>query len=1258
MAESNGLIAAKGSTILKCSPVNYGVNHARWDRPNDYLPWTKLRLVRKYGGYPQHETDGATLYEASSTAAFVVPSAVASATGFNYQGSFSGGGVGYVGDGNGLAGVSFSGGGSITDPNGALSGPISTFSRTSGTNVYGGGGGSFSATGGSGSGAKIKFTVQGYLGDGLFAVELTVDTAGTGYKVGDVLTIPSSSLPVGSDTFVIQVTAITTASTPATVSYTVTPSTSTGGGSGASVRVTRSGYLGQPGWTVSSVDVISEGGGYAIGNTLTVSSSLIGGTANGATTLTLTVTSIISSGISTVAYFNVASTSGGTGSGATFDVYRTGPAGSYSNVTNVVQRNAGSGYATTGAAVTIAASVIGGTTGGALTLNLNSGTVVSTGGTISSVVYTQSAIRALASWSDTAIASTGGTILSEASKTYTNVPLYTALGSGTGAIATITRNSSGIINGVTITSPGNGYIVGDLLIAPAEFIGGDTAKSDQFGDSSYYHVYDDGVRTFSSSPAAYTTQPEPGYTSAALKGKEVFYAVYAQYPTSGSTEAWINLSKTSTVSVKDTGMLDYLKQHLPATYFNDNETDLSDFLSLFAFHLELYKSEATHVFTMTDAQLTDASLLRGFLSQIGVKFEDVQDVSMGRQVMDNFGAILTQKGSIAGIKQLIKSYTGYDVTITNGINLLPGINTSSFEQDAGWWTQGIYATSATDATKLGVGVAFALATSATGVTPFTSTSAANAQSGMAAVFLLAPASGGSTSSLGVGPKRAVITGKSTTVINGVTYDTLTINANEPAVGDYVVTPLDYATVSTSPNAALSVIPGTRVKSRISNLVFSLDTRIGSGSNADVGDEVWFSKTAIDRQGTSTAFIPVIQNVPYAFSTYVNHGTSTSTISTVTANILWRDISGSIIGTTPSVGIPLTNTTTAQPVSTWSRATVSGLPPATAVYAEPVLQLTPPTTSGSYYIDAAMVNQGVAISRRARSSTTATITTAAAHGFTSGAQVTVSGVGGTNNPFDGTYAITGVTSTTFTYTTTSSGTIASATSTGLAASARPYEDARKVTLTLNTSGTTDTADMIASKKARLETTLADNLTLTQTKVNTQGAALTATVTSATRYPTPNRKKPSLTVVNAVSNGSTIVYTVLEDFDFFSSVFMQVQGATPAGYNYAYVVANANYTNKTITVTSTATPGAYVSGGVLSLLSGAETLFTTQLSHSFEVGQTVNVGTNPGASANPIVCVPSSTSFITESNVTAAPSSTSGVTVTAVVDNGVSNNYVIQ
>lgn len=56
---------------------------------------------------------------------------------------------------------------------------------------------------------------------------------------------------------------------------------------------------------------------------------------------------------------------------------------------------------------------------------------------------------------------------------FTNIPLYSISGKGTGARATITVSALGVVTGVTITTPGDGYVDGEILgITPGSMGGG------------------------------------------------------------------------------------------------------------------------------------------------------------------------------------------------------------------------------------------------------------------------------------------------------------------------------------------------------------------------------------------------------------------------------------------------------------------------------------------------------------------------------------------------------------------------------------------------------------------------------------------------------------------------------------------------------------------------------------------------------------------------------------------------------------------
>ena len=93
-----------------------------------------------------------------------------------------------------------------------------------------------------------------------------------------------------------------------------------------------------------------------------------------------------------------------------------------------------------------------------------------------------------------------------------------------------------------------------------------------------------------------------------------------------------------------------------------------------------------------------------------------------------------------------------------------------------------------------------------------------------------------------------------------------------------------------------------------------------------------------------------------------------------------------------------------------------------------------------------------ISNAERASSTATITTSTAHGYVAGDEVVVSGLASTFAPLNGTYTIlTTPLATTFTYTTTTSGVIASGVASG---TALVEANGRAVTDFLSQGSTTD------------------------------------------------------------------------------------------------------------------------------------------------------------------------------------------------------------
>lgn len=293
-------------------------------------------------------------------------------------------------------------------------------------------------------------------------------------------------------------------------------------------------------------------------------------------------------------------------------------------------------------------------------------------------------------------------------------PVSTSGVKGKGLVISVTPLGS-----ITIVSGGGDYAVNDIVRLPGNSLVDPTGVSTtrlsgstlntQLGVSNTFHVYDNST---------YATTANPGISSGTnpynKEYSKYYYSLFAYVapsnaayvPTisniitlvnSGSNVAyngftWVKLAEASSVVVhKNTirSTKDVLLDHLPAFYSNkDNANqnkDLSDFLSLFAFHLDVYLAETKAVFTMADPEMSDEVLLKEFLKQYGSELKQITDLVQARKVLANIIRNYSLQGSTLGLKNLIEAYTGNSSNQVKGINLLPDYNTSSFVESIGNW---------------------------------------------------------------------------------------------------------------------------------------------------------------------------------------------------------------------------------------------------------------------------------------------------------------------------------------------------------------------------------------------------------------------------------------------------------------------------------------------------------------------------------------------------------------------------------------------
>ena len=202
--------------------------------------------------------------------------------------------------------------------------------------------------------------------------------------------------------------------------------TSSGAGVGATLSLTVDNLV--TGF-VTSITVISQGSGYQVGDSIFVSSVVLGGSANNLEIELIenSIAQILTNGgfDFPIGVTRDVKTQSVTGCGVGLTVAVNAPEGS---VTGVVICDEGEEYKT-GDVITV--------------INPNEGQLSTAPDAL------------LSSITVGAFGATPGT--------YTNVPLATASGSGSGASATIVINALGAVSSVTVTAPGSGYKIGDEL---------------------------------------------------------------------------------------------------------------------------------------------------------------------------------------------------------------------------------------------------------------------------------------------------------------------------------------------------------------------------------------------------------------------------------------------------------------------------------------------------------------------------------------------------------------------------------------------------------------------------------------------------------------------------------------------------------------------------------------------------------------------------------------------------------------------------
>lgn len=159
-------------------------------------------------------------------------------------------------------------------------------------------------------------------------------------------------------------------------------------------------------------------------------------------------------------------------------------------------------------------------------------------------------------------------------------------------------------------------------------------------------------------------------------------------------EVWVKSGNAFGISIKNYGTFDYMYNNLPGVYKTTNlkvitdtgsNDDLEDFLRVFAVAVDLYKTNADLVRQTYNTSVAYAPIIPVMMQQFGLTFEPELGLQQSRILLRNVAYIDKSKGSLEGIENFIKAFTGYDQVTTPSKNIMLDYNDSSFEESIGRW---------------------------------------------------------------------------------------------------------------------------------------------------------------------------------------------------------------------------------------------------------------------------------------------------------------------------------------------------------------------------------------------------------------------------------------------------------------------------------------------------------------------------------------------------------------------------------------------
>jgi hypothetical protein len=528
--------------VMDARPSNYLVNHVSWSAPSEQINWSELRLIRNSSGHPQNINDGTLIYSETSDAVVLK---VESVYGPNAVNKFTS-----------------TGGGSYTFS--ATDEDYITYTAVE-----------QSATSGSGTGAK--FNVVRSKSDLGAVISVTLNSSGEGYSPNDTITISKDNIGYnattnnlvenitvtvstlsGSQAGIKNVMVLSSPTYTSTTYSQVSSLNTSGPGKNATFTLT---------WNsisyIQNLTVNSSGSGYKVGDILRIPGSLVGGKSD---TDNLGVVSRFHMFDDGTVRVNLAPAVDGT----KWTSLTTTP---LSNVPDALFGDTAIKIYSYDYSYGLTKSVL-----------VTKGSKYVFSAYVKHIFGPPKNISVSITWPD-GTSTTGSVLRALNTDNWTRISTPINTSAPSSGAATITLN-------VTSDDRGDQQTLIDGLL---------------FEESSTLNPY--FIGTYRSENPGYGTE------GVSLNSPRYYYSLFLNYTKNyGDTSKWKKIGETASFAIKNNGTLEVILNHLPGFYTRTGNVsannDLSDFLSLFAFHLDTYIAANASVFNMNNVDEVDEKLIR------------------------------------------------------------------------------------------------------------------------------------------------------------------------------------------------------------------------------------------------------------------------------------------------------------------------------------------------------------------------------------------------------------------------------------------------------------------------------------------------------------------------------------------------------------------------------------------------------------------------------------------------------------------------